>query len=478
MPRSSCSSLWMLTSDGGIATPGRTEKHRPWAWRGPWYGSWPRISTRVVGVRREVQGGEHLVVRRVDGRGARARRARTPAARCQYGLANSPRSTGFQSVVIGRHLARGRRCGRRRSGAVPAYASPVAVTRPRAALDHVPRSRLATLPTPLERGPGLPGGARLWVKRDDLTGLGAGGNKARKLEFLCGEALRAGARSLVTVGAGQSNHCRMTAAAGAVLGLEVHLVLSGDRPARPTGNQLLAELFGAQLHYVGCPPNHWGELEIAREQLTDELAAAGAAPHSIPIGGSTPTGALGYLVAYVELVEQCRRRRHARRRPSCTRRRAAARTPGWSPGGRCCGRSATTTCPTVLAIGVAKGVDARRARRPRSWPREALALIGSDAAGRRRRRRDRRPLARRRLRRADAGRRDEAIRWAAVHGGWVLDRDVHRQGLRRPARQRGDRPLASRRRGRVHPHRRPAGRLRRPWRADRPDRAVPTAPLA
>ena len=102
-----------------------------------------------------------------------------------------------------------------------------------AALDHVPRSRLATLPTALERGPGLPGGARLWVKRDDLTGLGAGGNKARKLEFLCGEALRAGARSLVTVGAGQSNHCRMTAAAGAVLGLEVHLVLSGDRPARP-----------------------------------------------------------------------------------------------------------------------------------------------------------------------------------------------------------------------------------------------------
>ena len=67
--------------------------------------------------------------------------------------------------------------------------------------DRVPRSTLATLPTPLERGPGLPGGARLWVKRDDLTGLGVGGNKARKLEFLCGEALRSGARSLVTVGA-------------------------------------------------------------------------------------------------------------------------------------------------------------------------------------------------------------------------------------------------------------------------------------
>src|SRR4051794_34306645 len=154
----------------------------------------------------------------------------------------------------------------------------------------------------------LPGDVRLWVKRDDLTGLGAGGNKARKLEFLCGEALRAGARALVTVGAAQSNHCRMTAAAGAVLGLEVHLVLSGERPERPSGNLPLSALFGARLPSVGCPPNHWGELEIAREQLTDELVAAGAAPHSIPIGGSTPTGVLGYLAAYVELVRQCRQR--------------------------------------------------------------------------------------------------------------------------------------------------------------------------
>ena len=91
-----------------------------------------------------------------------------------------------------------------------------------------PRCRLATLPTPLEQGPLLPGGARLWVKRDDLTGLGMGGNKARKLEFLCGAALAEGADCLVTIGSAQSNHCRMTAAAGAVLGLEVHLVLGAD----------------------------------------------------------------------------------------------------------------------------------------------------------------------------------------------------------------------------------------------------------
>ena len=131
------------------------------------------------------------------------------------------------------------------------------------------------------------------MKRDDLTGLGMGGNKARKLEFLCGAAVSDGARSLVTVGAAQSNHCRMTAAAGAVLGLEVHLVLSGDRPEVATGNQLLSALFGAHLHYTGAEESHWGELEIAREALMDELRDSGAAPYGITIGGSTAVGAVG-----------------------------------------------------------------------------------------------------------------------------------------------------------------------------------------
>jgi D-cysteine desulfhydrase len=293
-------------------------------------------------------------------------------------------------------------------------------------LDPVPRSILATLPTPLERGPGLPGGARLWVKRDDLTGLGAGGNKARKLEFLCGEALRVGARSLVTVGAGQSNHCRMTAAAGAVLGLEVHLVLSGDRPTRPTGNQLLAELFGAQMHYVGCPPNHWGELEIAREQLTDELAAAGAAPHSIPIGGSTAAGALGYLAGYVELVGQCRARDFT---PAAVVHTSSS---GGTHAGLVAGRALLGSLghddlPPVLAVGVAKGVVAGSPD-IRALATEALALIGSTAE-------------------VDDGdvelddrwvgpdygvstkAGDEGIRWAALHGGWVLDRTYTGKGF-------------------------------------------------
>jgi 1-aminocyclopropane-1-carboxylate deaminase/D-cysteine desulfhydrase-like pyridoxal-dependent ACC family enzyme len=293
-------------------------------------------------------------------------------------------------------------------------------------VERMPRSTLATLPTPLERGPGLPGGARLWVKRDDLTGLGVGGNKARKLEFLCGEALRAGARSLVTVGAGQSNHCRMTAAAGAVLGLEVHLVLSGDRPARLTGNQLLAAMFGAQLHHVGCPANHWGELEIAREQLTEELTAAGAAPHSIPIGGSTPTGALGYLVAFVELIAQCRARGVA---PVAVVHTSSS---GGTHAGLLAGRALLRArghddLPDVLAIGVAKGVVAG-VPDVRALAAEALALVGSDAE----------------VVDEDVEIDDrwlgpdydvatragaEAIRWAAVHGGWVLDRTYTGKGF-------------------------------------------------
>jgi len=147
--------------------------------------------------------------------------------------------------------------------------------------EHLDRASLATTPTALELGPTVGGGARLWMKRDDLTGLGGGGNKARKLEFLCGDALRAGTRALVTVGAAQSNHCRMTAAAGARLGMEVHLILAGDGPEAAAGNQLLSALFGAQLHFTGAAESHWGELEIAREALTDQLTDEGLQPYSI-----------------------------------------------------------------------------------------------------------------------------------------------------------------------------------------------------
>jgi len=238
-----------------------------------------------------------------------------------------------------------------------------------------PRIRLATLPTPLEPGPEFLGGPRLWVKRDDLTGLGMGGNKARKLEFLCGQALVDGATCLITVGAGQSNHCRMTAAAGAVLGLETHLVLAGDRPAVLEGNQLLSDRFGAHLHFTGAGSAEWGTLEIAREALTDELSALGLRTSSIPIGGSTAIGSLGYVVAFDEIMSQCREAGFVPRAIVFTS------SSGGTHAGLVAGRAAWRASrpgealPDVVAIGVAKGVVA-------GWPsvgelaREALAVAG------------------------------------------------------------------------------------------------------
>src|SRR5512142_735334 len=110
----------------------------------------------------------------------------------------------------------------------------------------IPRINFAHLPTPVEEMPRLSaalGGPRLFVKRDDQTGLAFGGNKTRKLEFLVAEAQEQGARTLVSAGALQSNHCRQTAAAAARFGFECVLVLTGDRQAQPSANLLLEELF-------------------------------------------------------------------------------------------------------------------------------------------------------------------------------------------------------------------------------------------
>ena len=291
---------------------------------------------------------------------------------------------------------------------------------------HLPRASLALLPTPLERGPLLASGQRLWVKRDDLTGLGMGGNKVRKLEFLCGDAVAVGARSLVTVGAAQSNHCRLTAAAGAVLGIEVHLVLSGERPEHPAGNQLLSALFGAQLHYTGAHESHWGELMIAADSLADALGADGAAPYAIPIGGSTATGALGYAAAFVELMEQCA---VAGVEPAAiVHTSSSGGTHAGLVAGRALWRSLGHHVPEVLAIGVAKGVNvgtpdivelAGDVLELLGHPAGLVSgsdvqldpdWLGDDYAV---------PTA--------AG--DDAMRWAATTGGWVLDRTYTGKGL-------------------------------------------------
>lgn len=169
------------------------------------------------------------------------------------------------------------------------------------ALNRLPRLKLAKLPTPLDEMPNLTralGGSRLLVKRDDLTGLAAGGNKTRKLEFLVADALAQGCDTLITAGGPQSNHCRQTAAAAAIAGLECHLVLGGQ-PQPPLGNLLLDQLLGARIHWTPKPQRN---ARIA--SLAEELRAAGRKPYPIPIGGSTPLGAVGYVAAMFELVQQ------------------------------------------------------------------------------------------------------------------------------------------------------------------------------
>ena len=264
----------------------------------------------------------------------------------------------------------------------------------------------------------------MWIKRDDLTGLGGGGNKARKLEYLCAEALDNGADSLVTVGAAQSNHCRMTAAAGARLGLETHLVLSGSKPTTLVGNQLLSHMFGAHLHYTGAPDTHWGALEIAREALTDELTADGLQPHSIPIGGSTPVGALGYVAAMLEILQQCQERDIVP--ASMVFTSSSGGTHAGLVAGRALLRSIGLQVPELLAIGVAKGVVMGMPDIA-SLATATLALLDADGVQQDDVILDTRWMGEDYGVPSTAG--DDAIRWAGRHTGLVFDRTYSGKGL-------------------------------------------------
>ena len=169
-------------------------------------------------------------------------------------------------------------------------------------MKELPQIRIAHLPTPVEFLPNLTrlcGGPKIFVKRDDQTGLALGGNKARKLEFLLGEALSVGADTLITAGAVQSNHCRQTAAAAAQCQMDCTLILLGDEPEKHTGNLLLDDLFGAKIRWTR-KENRDAELQ----NTWQEAKANGRTPYLIPYGGSNPIGATGYIYAMAELVEQ------------------------------------------------------------------------------------------------------------------------------------------------------------------------------
>lgn len=179
---------------------------------------------------------------------------------------------------------------------------------PADALDARPRLRLCQLPTPvqrltrLENELGLEDGPELWIKRDDLTGLGLGGNKGRKLEFALAEARQQNADTVLTSGGVQSNHCRQTAIAGAALGFDVHLFLKGEEPDEFTGNLLPSQLCGTTFHFVGPKGAYTDEPSV--DEFADRLRAEGRVPYVIPVGASNVTGAMGYVNAAREIKQQ------------------------------------------------------------------------------------------------------------------------------------------------------------------------------
>ena len=169
-------------------------------------------------------------------------------------------------------------------------------------MNLLPRLKIAHLPTAIEDLPRLSaalGGPSLWSKRDDQTGLAFGGNKTRKLEYLLAEAQANGAKTLITAGAVQSNHCRQTAAAAARYGFDCILVLAGNPPESATANYLLDQLLGAEIMWCDWETRHQ-DLQDAFNQVWE----AGRRPYLVPYGGSSPTGAAGYAYAIQEMLAQ------------------------------------------------------------------------------------------------------------------------------------------------------------------------------
>ena len=167
----------------------------------------------------------------------------------------------------------------------------------------IPRLHFAHLPTPIEELPRLSdhlAGPRILIKRDDQTGLAFGGNKTRKLEFLVAEAQEQGAKTLISGGALQSNHCRQVAAAAAKFGMDCILVLNGEKPEKPSANLILDELFGVE--FVIIPDRK--ERDRVLQETYDEAVSTGRKPYLVPYGGSSPTGALGYAFAMEEFMKQ------------------------------------------------------------------------------------------------------------------------------------------------------------------------------
>ena len=232
-------------------------------------------------------------------------------------------------------------------------------------------------PTPLEPLPRLSealGGPRIWIKRDDQLGLAAGGNKTRKLEYVMAEALAEGARSVMTVGAVQSNHCRLTLSAARREGLKCYLVLEervkdSYAPAA-SGNNLLYRLMGADRIFVSP---YGGDINATVAAAQDEVEReTGDRPFFIPGGASTPLGASGYAAAMLELLGQCLDQRVN------FDALVVASGSGGTHAGLQAGAALFGFPGTIRGISVRHTAEAQ-AMKIRSLARETLAFLDSDA---------------------------------------------------------------------------------------------------
>ena len=171
----------------------------------------------------------------------------------------------------------------------------------------IPKLSMSVLPTPIQKLENISRGlfTNVYCKRDDMTGFAFGGNKTRKLDYLLADAMKKGADTIIGVGSNQSNFCRMTAGAGAVNDLDVHLVLGGNKPDKPTGNLLMDHLFGANIHHIDS--EDWDDWEEKGKELEEELKSEGRNVYWMPIGGSSSVGALGYVDAFFEILDDCKK---------------------------------------------------------------------------------------------------------------------------------------------------------------------------
>ncbi len=171
--------------------------------------------------------------------------------------------------------------------------------------DHLPRLPLGVMPTPLHPLDHLSSvlhGPQLFVKREDISGIGAGGNKVRKLSFLLADAHAQGATVILTHGSPQSNHCSLTACASAIQGMRCELFLSGNDPGSRTGNLSIETLLGARLIFTG--PSDVQDMEKRLSQRAEELRQQGDVPYLIGLGGSDPLSVAGYTSAVEEVTQQ------------------------------------------------------------------------------------------------------------------------------------------------------------------------------